>query len=85
MSVAPQPSVGPWPLLQFLDLFTYSVELLDGGSARRKASTAQRTTQTQNKRTQTFMTWVGFEPTIPEFQRAKTFRALDRAATVIGS
>jgi hypothetical protein len=27
---------------------------------------------------------VGFEPTIPEFERAKTFNALDRAATVIG-
>jgi hypothetical protein len=26
---------------------------------------------------------VGFEPTIPMFDRAKTFRALDRAATVI--
>jgi hypothetical protein len=28
---------------------------------------------------------VGFEPTIPEFERAKTFHALDRAATVIGT
>jgi hypothetical protein len=27
---------------------------------------------------------VGFEPTIPVFKRAKTVRALDRAATVIG-
>jgi hypothetical protein len=27
---------------------------------------------------------VGFEPMIPIFQRAKTFHALDRAATVIG-
>jgi hypothetical protein len=27
---------------------------------------------------------VGFEPTIPVFQRAKTVRAVDRAATVIG-
>jgi hypothetical protein len=26
----------------------------------------------------------GFEPTIPEFERAKTVYALDRAATVIG-
>jgi hypothetical protein len=30
------------------------------------------------------MSWVGFEPTIPAFERAKTFHALDRAATVIG-
>jgi hypothetical protein len=27
---------------------------------------------------------VGFEPTIPMFERAKTVHALDRAATVIG-
>jgi hypothetical protein len=27
----------------------------------------------------------GFEPTIPVFKRAKTFHALDRAATVTGS
>jgi hypothetical protein len=27
---------------------------------------------------------VGFEPTIPFLERAKTFHALDRAATVIG-
>jgi hypothetical protein len=27
---------------------------------------------------------VGFEPKIPVFERAKAFRALDRAATVIG-
>jgi hypothetical protein len=30
------------------------------------------------------MSLVGFEPTIPVFERAKTFHALDRAATVTG-
>jgi hypothetical protein len=30
------------------------------------------------------MPWVGFEPTILGFERAKTVHALDRAATVIG-
>jgi hypothetical protein len=30
------------------------------------------------------MSWVGFEPTIPVFQRAKAVHALDSAATVIG-
>jgi hypothetical protein len=30
------------------------------------------------------MPWVGFELTIPVFERAKTFHALDRAAIVIG-
>jgi hypothetical protein len=43
-----------------------------------------KTTQTQNKRTQTSVPWVEFEPTIPVFQQAKTVRALDRAATVNG-
>jgi hypothetical protein len=36
----------------------------------------------QNKRKQTSMHWVGFEPTIPAFERAKTVHASDRAATV---
>jgi hypothetical protein len=43
-----------------------------------------RIAQTQNKRTQTSISWVGFEPTIPAFERAKTIHALDRAATVVG-
>jgi hypothetical protein len=44
---------------------------------------ANRTTQ--NKRTQTSMSLVGFEPTIPVLERAKTVHALDPAATVIGN
>jgi hypothetical protein len=36
-----------------------------------------RTIQTQNKRTQS-MLWFGFESTIPVFERAKTFPALDQ-------
>jgi hypothetical protein len=46
---------------------------------------AHMTTQTQNNRTKTSMPQVGFEPTIPVFERAKTVHVLDRAATVIGS
>jgi hypothetical protein len=46
---------------------------------------AHRITQTQNKRTQTSMSWVRFETTIPAFERAKTVHALERAATVIGA
>jgi hypothetical protein len=38
----------------------------------------------QNKRTHTSMPRVGFEPTIPVFERAKTVHALDRAVTVTG-
>jgi hypothetical protein len=44
-----------------------------------------RTTQRENKRKQTSMPVVGFEPTIPAFERAKTVHALDCAATVIGN
>jgi hypothetical protein len=44
-----------------------------------------RTTQTQNKRIQISMPRVGFEPTIPVFELAKTVYALSHTATVIGS
>jgi hypothetical protein len=43
-----------------------------------------RTAQTQNKRTQTSMPRVGFEPATAGFERAKTVCPLDLAATVIG-
>jgi hypothetical protein len=43
-----------------------------------------RAIQIQNKRTETSMPWVGFEPTIRVFERAKTVHALYRSATVIG-
>jgi hypothetical protein len=33
---------------------------------------------------QTYMPWVGFELTIPAFERAKAVHSLDREATVIG-
>jgi hypothetical protein len=36
-----------------------------------------------NKRTQISMSLVGFEPTIPLFERAKIVDAFDRTATVI--
>jgi hypothetical protein len=49
---------------------------LDGVSARRMAAT-----YTQNKRTQVSVPRVGFEPTVPVFERTKTVHA----ATMIGS
>jgi hypothetical protein len=57
---------------------------LDGGWARRRAinCTGQHK---QNKRKQTTMPQVEFEPTTPVFEQGKTVRALDRAANVIGS
>jgi hypothetical protein len=42
--MALQPFVGPWLLFQFLDPIHSRQDSLDGGSARRKAST-----YTQNK------------------------------------
>jgi hypothetical protein len=44
-----------------------------------------RTTQAQNKLTQTSMPRVGFEPTIAVFKRTRTVHVLDGAATVIGN
>jgi hypothetical protein len=49
---------------------------LDRGSASRKAATyTQDNTKTQNRRTQTPMPRVKFEPTISAFERAETVHA----------
>jgi hypothetical protein len=65
--------------LQFLNL-RQSVGLL-----RRGISPSQGRYLTQTQNTQTSMPWEGFEPTTPVFERAKTFYALERAATVIST
>jgi hypothetical protein len=44
-----------------------------------------RTTQTQNKHTLTSISRVGFEPTSPVFERAKTVHTLDSTAAEIDS
>jgi hypothetical protein len=41
-------------------------------------------TQKHNKRTQTTVPWVGFEPKIPALELANTVHASDRMATVTG-
>jgi hypothetical protein len=83
--MALQPFVGLWPLFQILDLFTQSVGLLGRGISPSQGRYLHTELHKQNKRTQTSMPQVGFEPTIPLFERAKTVHhALDRAATVIG-
>jgi hypothetical protein len=75
-------------------IYGSTVPLLDLGRffsflilGRRISPSQGRYTQnnTQNKLTETSMPWVGFDPIIPVFERAKTVHALDRAATVIGS
>jgi hypothetical protein len=75
-----QPFVGPWPLFQFVDPIH-----------RRGISPSQglylHTEQHEhriNAHDTESMPWVGFEPTIPAFERAKIVHVLDRAATVIG-
>jgi hypothetical protein len=73
--------VKPFVSLQFLNPIQSHWNSLDGGSAHRKAATEHK----QNKHKQTSMPRLGFEPTIPVFERANTFHALDRAATVIGN
>jgi hypothetical protein len=76
-------SVKRFVSLSFL-ILGRSVGLLGRGISPSQGRYLHRTTQTQNKRRQISMPWVGFEPTIPVLERAKTVRALDRAATVIG-
>jgi hypothetical protein len=57
---------------------------LDGGSACRKAATYTQNNTNTEKRTQTSMPRVGFEPRNPAFDREKTIHDLDNAAAVIG-
>jgi hypothetical protein len=84
--MAQQPFIGPWPLLQFRNLFyTDGRTPWTSDQPVARPLPTHRTTQTQNKRTQTSMLWVEFEPRIPAFERVKTIHALGRAATVIGS
>jgi hypothetical protein len=84
--VDPTRSIGhPWNVMfhfSFLVL-RVSVGLLGRGISSSQGRYLHRTTQAQNKRRQTSMPWVGFEPMIPAFERAKTVHALDRTATVI--
>jgi hypothetical protein len=69
--------------LQFLN-FRQLVGLPGQGLSPSQGHYLHRTTQTQNKRRQTSMPSVGFEPTIPVFEQAKTFNSLDCVTAVIG-
>jgi hypothetical protein len=74
-----------WVLAAFsVSLYTVGRTPWTGDQPVARPLPTHRTTQTQNKRTQTSMPRVGSEPTIPVFERAKTVNALDRAAIVIG-
>jgi hypothetical protein len=84
--MAIQPFIGPWPLLQFSNLFyTDGRTPWTGDQPVARSLIIHRTTQTQNKRTHKHPCLsVRLEATIPAFERAKTVHALDRSATVIG-
>jgi hypothetical protein len=75
---------GSWPLFSFLILYTVCRTPWAEDQPIARSLPTHRTTHTQNERTQISMCRVGFESTIPVFERAKTVPALDRAATVIG-
>jgi hypothetical protein len=77
------PFGGPSTISQFLNLYTVGMAPWTGNQPVARPLPTHRTTQTQNKRTQTSMLRVGFEPTIPVFERAKTVHPLDRAAIAI--
>jgi hypothetical protein len=83
--MALQPFLGPWPLFSFLILYTAGRTPWMSYQPVARPLPTHRTTQTQNKRTETSVPWVGFEPTIIVFQQAKMVHTLDLAATVIGN
>jgi hypothetical protein len=78
------PLLGTGRFFNFLMVYIVGRTPWTGDQPVARPVCTHRTTQTQNKRTQTPMPWVRFEPMIPAFERAKTFHALDRAANVIG-
>jgi hypothetical protein len=75
---------GTLPPFRFSNLYTVGRTPRTGDQPVARPLLIHRTTQRQNKPTQTFIPRMGFEPTIPAFELAKTVHALDRAATVIG-
>jgi hypothetical protein len=75
-------SVGPWPFLQFRNLFyTNGRTPWTSYQLVSRPLPTHMKTQTQNKHTQTSMLRVGLEPMIPVFEREKTVHALNREGT----
>jgi hypothetical protein len=84
-SMALEPFVGSWPLLQLRNLL-YPVGRTPWTSDQFVARPlpAHRTIQTQNKYTQTSIHSLGFETMISAFELAKTVHASGRSVTEIG-
>jgi hypothetical protein len=77
---------GPRPLIQFRNHFSQTVGLL--GRVISPSQGLYLHTDNANieqTQTQTSMRSMGFEPTIPASERAKTGHVLDRSATVTGT
>jgi hypothetical protein len=53
--MALQPFVGPWPLFQFLNLYTIGTTSWTGDQSVARPIPTHKTTQTQNGRTETSM------------------------------
>jgi hypothetical protein len=84
------PSIYIWLYIPLLDLGRFfSFQILytvgrtswTGDQPVARPLPTHRTTQSQSKRTQTSMSWVGLEPTILVFERAKRVHALDGSET----
>jgi hypothetical protein len=77
---------GPMPLIQVCNYFSQTVGLgrVINPSQDRCLNTGQHKHRINAYTYKTSMPCVGFEPTIPASERARTVHALDRAATVTG-
>jgi hypothetical protein len=77
--------LGTWGIRETLRSTSVSYIYSDGMTAWTGDQPVARSlpTNIQTDCRQISMPWVAFQPTIPVFERAKTFHALDRAATAI--
>jgi hypothetical protein len=78
------PLLGPAAFFRFVILYKFGRTPWTGDQPVARSLPTHRTAQTQNKRKHTSVPRVGFEPTIPVFERAKAVHASDRAVSVIG-
>jgi hypothetical protein len=81
--MALQPLVRPWLLFQFHNNFIQMVGLLGRGISTSQGRYLHTEQHKQNERTHTSMPPMGFEPTTPVFERAKTFHAIYHAAAAM--
>jgi hypothetical protein len=83
-SMALEPFAGPGSFFGFLILYRVGRTPWTRDQPVWRPLPTHRTAQTQNKRTQTSMPWVEFEPSTSVFERTKRVHSLDCAATLTG-